>query len=120
MPKKILYIEDDASTLQLITEVLEGAGYKVAGAKSGKEGLKKFSSKYDLILVDILMPDMSGWDVYQEIRKKDKKVKIAFLSAVECSRERMKKLGKEGVADYILKPIAPDDLIKRIKSILKK
>ncbi len=101
--------------------MLENGSYKVTSAASGKACLKRLedNEKYDMILLDVLMPDMSGWDVYQKIRKKDKKVKVAFLSAIECSKERMKKLKQEGVSDYILKPISPGDLKKRVAAILK-
>lgn len=119
MPKKILYIEDNTDTLNLVLKILKDTGYQVSGAKSGKEGLKKFTEGYDLILIDILMPDMSGWDVYDKIRKTDQKVKVAFLSSIECSEERKKKLKKEGVSAFIQKPCSPASLKKIIKGILK-
>ena len=119
MKKTILHVDDDADTLTLVKDILNG-GYDIDSAHSGKEGLAKIGKKkYDFILLDVLMPDMSGWDVYQQIRKKNKAVKVAFLSAIECSKERLAKLKKEGVSDYINKPIEPAELRKRVAAILK-
>ena len=119
MKKTILHVDDDADTIMLVKDILNG-GYDIDSAHSGKEGLVKTGKKkYDFILLDVLMPDMSGWDVYQQIRKKNKTVKVAFLSAIECSKERLAKLKREGVSDYINKPIEPAELRKRIAAILK-
>ncbi|MFH1066135.1 MAG: response regulator [Nanoarchaeota archaeon] len=119
MKKRILHVEDDPYTIEMIKDMLKG--YAMDSAETGKEGLAKaLKNKYDLVLLDVLMPDMSGWDVYQQIRKKGIKTKVAFLSAIECSRERMKKLKQEGLSDYILKPIKQAELNKRVADILKK
>lgn len=118
--KLILHIDDDPDTVNLVKDILNDGIYKVDSAHSGKEGLAKLQkTKYDFILLDVLMPDMSGWDVYQQIRKNGIKTKVAFLSAIECSKERMKKLNQEGVSDYILKPIEPAELKKRVAAIIK-
>ncbi|MBU2637880.1 MAG: response regulator [Nanoarchaeota archaeon] len=122
MKKKvlILHVDDDPDTLTLVHDVL-GSVYDADSARSGKECLAMLhKKKYDGVLLDVLMPDMSGWDVYQQIRKTDKKLKVAFLSAIECSKERLAKLKKEGVADYITKPISPAELKKRVAAVMKK
>lgn len=117
--KKILHVEDNADTLQLVKTLLTEKGYKVIGAKNGRDGLKKAKKeKPDLILLDIMMPDMSGWDVFMGLKKMKSKSKVAFLSVVECSAARLKALKKEGVIDYILKPFDAKDLQKRIKKIV--
>ncbi len=119
MKKRILHVDDDADTVNLVKDILK-KDYDVQGASSGKECLTLLGKKkFDLVLLDVLMPDMSGWDVYQHIRKKDKKIKVAFLSAIECSKERLAKLKKEGVADYLTKPISPDELRKKVAKIIK-
>ena len=120
MMKTVMFVDNEPETVTLVKTILENRGYKVLTAYSGKEclsGMKK--AKPDLLLLDIMMPDMSGWDVYQRIRKTDKKTKIAFLSAIEVSPERRKTLMKSGVSDYITKPFLPDDLSKKVATILK-
>jgi DNA-binding response OmpR family regulator len=122
MQKKILSVDNEQTTVNLVKDILETEGYKVTRVTSGKECLRKFEAHpdYDLILLDIMMPDLSGWDVYERIREKNKKVKVAFLSVIEISKERINKLKQEGLSDYITKPFDSEELIKRVKSILKK
>ena len=117
--KVILHVEDDEETRKLVKDILAN-GTEVVSAKNGKEGLEKAKELHpDLVLLDIMMPDMSGWDVYQKLKKNGNKSKVAFLTVIECSRSRMKQLKKEGVSDYIVKPFIADDLSSRIKRILK-
>lgn len=116
---KILTVDNEPDTVDLIESVLKNAGFEVIKALSGKEGLEKWEKeKPDLILLDIMMPDLSGWDVYQRIRTKDKIQKVAFLSVIETSEYRIQALKKEGLSDYILKPFKPEELIERVKKIL--
>jgi two-component system, OmpR family, response regulator VicR len=118
--KTVMFVDNEPETVTLVKTILENRKYNVLTAYSGKECLNTLKkAKPDLILLDIMMPDMSGWDVYQRIRKTDKKTKIAFLSAIEVSPERKKTLLKSGVSDYITKPFLPDDLGKRVAAIVK-
>jgi two-component system, OmpR family, response regulator VicR len=120
MMKNIMVVDNEPETVALVKTILENKGYMVSTAYSGKECLSSMKkSKPDLILLDIMMPDMSGWDVYQRIRKTDNKTKISFLSAIEVSPERKKTLLKSGVSDYITKPFMPMDLLKRVAAIVK-
>ncbi len=119
MPEKsILYIEDNRDTASAVKAILEGAGFKTTLAYSGKEGIKKTKKGFDLILLDIMLPDMSGWDIFEKL--KNKKTKFAFLSVIPVSKERMAELKKTGISDYITKPFTKTDLIKRIEKIIKK
>ncbi len=119
--KKILYVEDDEDTLNAVKVLLKTQGYKVDGAANGKEALKLISKeKHDLILLDIMLPDMSGWDIFQKIHKEQPKQKIAFLSVMPVSEERKKVLIKAGAMDYIMKPFDKDDLIRRVNNIIAK
>ena len=68
--KRILYIEDHEDTVETVKTILSKAGFEVDIASSGKEGIKKTKNHYDLILLDIMLPDMSGWDIFQTLRKK--------------------------------------------------
>jgi DNA-binding response OmpR family regulator len=122
MVKTILHVDDERPTLALVKEIFEKEGYKIDSAASGAEALKKLKeSNYDLILLDVMMPDMSGWDVFEKIKKdfSDRKVKVAFLSVVEVSSERRDQLKKEGLADYILKPFSVAEIKKRVTALLK-
>jgi len=117
--RKILYIEDNQDTANAVKIILGNVGFDVDLALTGDEGLKKIAqSHYDLILLDIMLPDMSGWDIYGMIKSKVKS-KYAFLSAIPVSSERMLQLQKEGVTEYIVKPFTKKDLVMRINRIFK-
>jgi two-component system response regulator VicR len=123
MPKKytIMTVDNEPDTVELVKLILENAGYKVVTALSGKECLKKLrTTRVDLILLDMMMPEMSGWDVYERIRKEGRKpdIKVAFLSVIDISPTRMEKLKKEGIADNIPKPFTPDELVRKVKAML--
>jgi two-component system, OmpR family, response regulator VicR len=118
--KTIMVVDNEPETVTLVKTILENKGFKVTTALSGKDCLINIKKgKPDLILLDVMMPDMSGWDVYQKIRKTDSKTKIAFLSVIEVSPERRKTLIKSGVSDYITKPFMPDDLVKKVSLIVR-
>jgi DNA-binding response OmpR family regulator len=120
MTKTIMSVDNELITVTLVKDILEKEGYKVITALSGEECLEKLEkNKVDLILLDIMMPGLSGWDVYERIKEKNKKVKIAFLSILEISPSRRKEIAEKGVSDYITKPFNPNDLIERVESILK-
>ncbi len=118
--KKILYVEDNEDTAEAVKLILNNAGFKTDIAPSGKEGIKMVKDgNYDLILLDIMLPDMSGWDVFLKLKKNKVKAKYAFLSAIPVSTERMVELRKAGVSDYITKPFEKNDLISRVKDMLE-
>jgi DNA-binding response OmpR family regulator len=116
--KKILYIEDNQDTAEAVKILLTHAGFQIEIANSGKEGLTKADKTVNLYLLDIMLPDMSGWDIFENLKKKGFKAKYAFLSAIPISIERLAELRKTGVSDYITKPFVKEDLISRIKKIL--
>ena len=117
--KKILYIEDNQDTAEAVKLILEDAGFAADIAFSGKAGIDKAqSARYDLILLDIMMPDMSGWDVFEKLKGKNK-AHYAFLCVIPISDERMKELKKSGISDYITKPFEKEDLIRRLNKILQ-
>jgi two-component system response regulator RegX3 len=115
--KRILYVEDNEDTTTAVKFLLEKAGYFVEIAMCGKDALLMAKEHFDLFLLDIMLPDMSGWDIFEKLKKKDH-AKFAFLSAIPVSNERMQELKKAGVSDYITKPFEKEDLIKRIKKII--
>ncbi len=118
---KILYVEDDEDTRNLVRMILKSNGYDVVTAYNGMEGLKKLGeNNVDLVILDIMLPDTSGWDIFQRIKKdpKNKDVKVAFLSVIPVSEERLDTLKKSGVKDYITKPFDNEDLVRRVGKIL--
>ena len=121
MKKKVMVVDNELDTVGLVKAILEDAGYEVVEAYSGMECLKKVGAeKPDLILLDIMTPDLSGWDVYNRLRKTDNETKVSFLSAIEVSRERLEKLLQSGLSDYIIKPFTADELLERVGRILPK
>ena len=117
--KRILYIEDNEDTAEAVQIILSHAEFETDIALCGKDGLRKAKQGYNLILLDIMLPDMSGWDVFQKLLKQKVKAKYAFLSAIPISAERMQELKKAGVSDYITKPFEKDDLIARVKKMIE-
>lgn len=119
---KILHVDDCPDTVDLVRNVLSRAGFDVEAEYSGLGCLSrlKMERDIDLILLDIMMPDMSGWDVFERIRKMKERPKVAFLSVLEVSPERRKALMDEGISDYITKPFEPDDLVARVSNIVGK
>lgn len=119
--KRILYVEDDEDTAEAVRLILSRAGFEADLASTGKEGIKKAENgHFDLILLDIMLPDMSGWDIFKSLKKRKNNSKIIFLSVIPISVERKVELKKSGVSDYITKPFDKEDLIARIKKALKK
>ena len=118
--KKIMVVDNEPDIVDLTRTVLEIGGYSVIPAYSGEECLKLLEKqKVDLILLDIMMPGMSGWDVFNRINKKSTNVKVAFMSVLEISDKRKQVLLDEGLADYIMKPFDKDTLLNRVDNILK-
>ena len=118
--KKIMVVDNEPDIVDLTRTVLEIGGYNVVPAYSGEECLKKIDEEnVDLILLDIMMPGMSGWDVFNRINKKFPEIKIAFMSVLEISDKRKQVLLDEGLVDYIMKPFDKDTLLDRVDNILK-
>lgn len=116
MQKTILVVDDEPDIRDSVKIILEKNGYKVETADNGDECLKIISnSKPDLILLDIMMPGIS----VDEVIKKIKDIKIAFMSVVRISEARKKGLCKqENIVDFFQKPFNVSDLIDRIRLIL--
>ena len=120
--KKILIVDDDEVMLSMVKAILE-PDYDARIAKSGKEALELIVGGFlpDLILLDILMPEMDGFDVYNKIRAISllENIPIVFLSSVTEEQEIQRAMNI-GAADYIKKPYKKDDLLARIKKIMDK
>lgn len=111
----ILIVEDEIGISNFLKQGLEEEGFSITTASNGAEGLEKaLQSSFDLILLDWMMPKMSGLEVCQNIRKTNKSVPILFLTAKDTVQETIEGL-KAGANDYIKKPFSFEELLERIK-----
>ncbi|EGT5272032.1 response regulator transcription factor [Clostridioides difficile] len=119
MNSSILVIEDDSNIQELISEFLSAEGYQVDTANDGLEGIQKFKQgSYDLVILDIMMPNLDGYGVCKMIRKSSS-VPIIFLTALNDEGDQLKGFDLE-CDDYITKPFSFNLLIKRIEAILRR
>ncbi len=116
---KVLVVDDDVNICNLIEIYLQKEGYKVFIAHSGNDAIKIFNEKQiDLILLDIMMPVLDGYDVLREIRKTSQ-MPVIMLTAKGETFDKV--LGLElGADDYIVKPFEPKELVARIKAVLRR
>ena len=120
---RILVVDDEPDLTQVSALALEYHGYKVDSFNDPQEALSKFKpGSYDLIILDIKMPKMDGFELYHKIKKKDNNAKVCFLTASELYYEEFRK--EEYCALdrnlFIQKPIDNEDLVKEINKMLKK
>lgn len=118
--KKIVLIEDESSVVSFIKKGLQEFGFEISVAFDGSTGIKLVEENdFDLIILDIMLPDINGLEVCKEIRKKNKTVPILFLTALDSSENIV--LGLEsGGDDYLVKPFKFIELVARIKSLLRR
>ncbi len=118
--KHILIVEDDLSILTGLKDLLLDEGYEVSTAVDGEKALDLYNSnKFSLILLDIMIPEKSGYDVCKEIRKTDSATPIVMLTAK--TEEVDKVIGLElGADDYIVKPFGVRELLARVKAVLRR
>lgn len=117
---KILVAEDDPNTRAGLMEILEAEGYTVEGAVNGRDALARYVAfRPDLVCLDIMMPDVSGYDVCRELRRDDRRVPVLFISAK--SEEIDKVVGLEmGADDYIVKPFGVKEVVARVRAVLRR
>lgn len=121
MKTKILLVDDEKDIIEFLKYNLESEGFEVITAFNGKEAIAKLSENPDLIVLDIMMPQMDGYETCQKIRSNDnhKNTPIIFLTARSSELDEIHGLNI-GADDFIQKPISPKKLIARIKSNLRK
>ena len=124
MSKNVMIVDDTRDTVGMVKKLLESEGFETMTAYNGKEALEKLKNaeqKPDLVLLDMYMPEMSGREVCERIRKDEdlKDLKVAFLTVAAFRDQGKKMLENLKVIDYITKPFNIDDLMKRIHKILK-
>jgi DNA-binding response OmpR family regulator len=116
--KRILVVDDDAQVMFTTKRLLETWGYEVSCAADWKQALPKAIKKdFDLILMDIILPDVSGTTMFKEIKKRKPNAKIMFFSAVAPSQDTMELVKKEGLP-FVHKPFNPEQLHIRIRKAL--
>lgn len=115
----ILVIEDDPVQLQVIRDVLEKARFTTVGALDGAEGLRMlYRHQPDLVILDVVMPALDGWEVCRRIRDVST-VPIIFITARGSDEDRVKGL-KMGADDYLVKPFVPAELAARVEAVLRR
>lgn len=121
MSKKILVVEDEPHISRLVKVVLEKKGFEVVQAFVGQEGLEKAKTeKPDLIILDVMMPNMDGFEVAKRLsgNKETKGIPIIMLSSAAQFKDKMKGLDA-GAADYLTKPFENEELIAKVNEYLK-
>lgn len=118
--KKILIIEDDRTIVDALADTFLFHDFEVVTAANGKDGYRLFAKrKPDLIILDIMLPGLDGYDICKKIRKQDQHIPVIMLTAK--SQESDKLLGFElGADDYVTKPFSVKELVARVKAVLKR
>ena len=120
--KRILVVDDEPDLTMVCSLALQYHGFKVDTFNDSQEALSNFKPDYyDLVILDIKMPNMDGFELYEKIKKKDDKVKICFLTASESYYEEFRKKEYSALDKdlFIKKPIDNDDLLKEVNKIMK-
>ena len=118
--KKILVADDEERIVKLVSDFLTASGYEIIPASDGKEALDRFNADSDISLavIDIMMPEIDGWAVTREIRKKSD-IPIIMLSARAEEFDLLTGF-ESGIDEYVTKPFSPAVLVKRIEALLKR
>ncbi|ATC65206.1 DNA-binding response regulator [Nibricoccus aquaticus] len=120
MKAKILIAEDDANIRLGLTATLESEGYDVTAAGDGAQALKLFAQgKFDLVILDVMMPKASGYDVCRDLRAKGERVPVLFLTAKGEEIDKVVGL-KLGADDYVTKPFGVHELLARVEALLRR
>jgi two-component system, OmpR family, response regulator VicR len=118
---QVIYIEDEQEMIDLVRLILSRQGYEVSGANGGREGLAKIQQLHpDLVLLDLMMPDLDGWDVYQQMKADEsmREIPVIIITAKAQSIDKVLGLHIAKVDDYISKPFSPQDLLDSVEKVL--
>ena len=119
--KLVVCIEDEQEMIDLVQLILGRRGFEVEGANGGLEGLEKIKQKKpDLVLLDLMMPDMDGWEVYQRMKSDEnlREIPVIVVTAKAQSIDKVLGLHIAKVDDYITKPFGPQELLESVEKIL--
>ena len=121
--KRLVYVEDEQEMIDLVRLILTRRGFEVIGANGGREGLDTIRrEKPDLVLLDLMMPDLDGWDVYQQIKADEntRYIPVIVVTAKAQSIDKVLGLHIAKVNDYISKPFSPQELIDSVEKVLER
>lgn len=121
--KRVVYVEDEIEMIELVRLILGRKGFQVTGANGGKEGLELITSDPpDLVLLDLMMPEVDGWDVYQQLKAHEvtKAIPVIVITAKAQNIDRVLGLHIAKVDDYIAKPFTPQELMDSVNSVMLK
>ncbi|NOY97686.1 MAG: response regulator transcription factor [Chloroflexi bacterium] len=121
--KRILCVEDEPEMVDLIRLILNRRGFEVKGANGGIEGLEMIrNDPPDLVLLDLMMPDMDGWEVYQQMKANEltRHIPVIVVTAKAQNIDKVLGLHIAKVDDYIAKPFSPQDLLNSVEKVLRK
>ena len=117
---RLLIVEDEAKTGEYLKQGLTEAGFSVSLARSGKDGHHlAISESFDLMILDVMLPDMDGWRILSAIRESGNQTPILFLTARDSVQDRVKGL-ELGADDYLVKPFAFVELLARVRTLLRR
>jgi len=119
--RRVVYIEDEPEMVDLVRLILSRKGYEVIGSNGGRDGLDKVRLENpDLVLLDLMMPDMDGWDVYQQMKAGEatRDIPVIVVTAKAQSIDKVLGLHIAKVADYISKPFSPQELVNSVEKVL--
>ncbi len=120
-PKKVVCIEDELEMIELVKLILGRNKFDVTGAVGGQEGLNKISEiQPDLVLLDLMMPEMDGWEVYQKMKASEemRDIPVIVVTAKAQSIDRVLGLHIARVDDYITKPFGPQELLDSVERVI--
>ncbi|MQC27427.1 MAG: response regulator [Chloroflexi bacterium] len=121
--RKIVCVEDEPEMIDLIKLILSRKGFEVLGANGGAKGLEMIrAEKPDLVLLDLMMPEMDGWQVYQQLKAREdtKDIPVIVVTAKAQNIDKVLGLHIAKVDDYIPKPFSLQELVDRVDQVLKR
>jgi CheY-like chemotaxis protein len=119
---RVLCIDDEPGVVELVSLILKSQNIEVEGASSGQEALESMRRRPpDAVLLDVMMPEMDGWEVYKQMRADDhlKNIPVIILTARNSSFEEVIARERTGIKDYVTKPFLPNDLRKSLARVLE-
>ena len=120
-PRRLVYIEDEIEMIDLVRLILGRRGFEVIGANGGNEGLETVRRDLpDLVLLDLMMPDLDGWEVFQQMKADEstREIPVIVVTAKAQTIDRVLGLHIAKVDDYISKPFSPQELINSVEKVL--